>query len=138
MLFLTSNLSIFTVFSSLHVTRRLHLLVLVFTWVTVNHSNRVSELNSSWLSTEPRLNLSFYGILSLKYITYNGMTVCFYHVTYAFQTESTLYSCLNVRELLAQNRPEIWSLSDCNWTRTYNHLVRKRTLYHLAKAMHTN
>ena len=25
------------------------------------------------------------------------------------------------------------SLSDCNWTRTQNHLVRKRTLNHLAK-----
>ena len=23
-------------------------------------------------------------------------TVCIYHVTYAFQSESTLYSCLNV------------------------------------------
>ena len=45
----------------------------------------------------------------------------------------TLYSCLNVKELLAQNRREIWSLSDCNWTRTHNHLVRKRTLNHLVK-----
>ena len=26
-----------------------------------------------------------------------------------------------------------WYLSDCNWTLTYNHLVRKRTLNHLAK-----
>ena len=25
------------------------------------------------------------------------------------------------------------SLSDCNWTRTHNHLVHKRTLNHLAK-----
>ena len=45
----------------------------------------------------------------------------------------TLYSCLNVKELLAWRRCEIWSLSDCNWTRTHNHLVRKRTLNHLAK-----
>ena len=59
-------------------------------------------------------------------------TVCSYHVTYAFQSESTLYSCLNVKELLARNRREIWSLSDCNWTRTHNHLVHKRTLNHLA------
>ena len=29
-----------------------------------------------------------------------GKTVCSYHVTYAFQSESTLYSCLNVKELL--------------------------------------
>ena len=61
------------------------------------------------------------------------LTVCSYHVTHAFQNESTLYSCVNVKELLAQNRREIWSLSDCNWTRTLNHLARKRTLDHLAK-----
>ena len=55
------------------------------------------------------------------------------HVTYAFQSESTLYICLNVKELLARSRREIWSLSDCNWIRTHNHLVHKRTLNHLAK-----
>ena len=30
-----------------------------------------------------------------------SLTVCFYHVTYAFQSESAVYSCLNVKELLA-------------------------------------
>ena len=47
---------------------------------------------------------------------FNGRncTVCSCHVTYVFQSESTLYSCLNVKELLAQNRHEIWSLSDSN------------------------
>ena len=49
------------------------------------------------------------------------------------QSESTLYSYQNVKELLARSRHEIWSLSDCNWTRTRNHLVRKRTFPHLAK-----
>ena len=34
-------------------------------------------------------------------------TVCTYHVPYAFQSESTLYNCLNVKELLARNRREI-------------------------------
>ena len=34
-------------------------------------------------------------------------TLCSYHVTYAFQSESTLYSCLNVKELLARNRRKI-------------------------------
>ena len=34
-------------------------------------------------------------------------TVCSYHVTYVFQSESTLYSCLNVKELLARSRCEI-------------------------------
>ena len=50
---------------------------------------------------------------------------------YAFQSESTLYSCRNVKELLARSRRQIWSLSDCNWTRTQNHLVCKQTLNHL-------
>ena len=40
-----------------------------------------------------------------------ALTVCSYHVRYAFQSESTLYSCLNVKELLARSRSEIWNLS---------------------------
>ena len=35
------------------------------------------------------------------------LTVCSYHVTYAFQSESTLYNCLNVKEPLAQSMREI-------------------------------
>ena len=35
------------------------------------------------------------------------LTVCYYHVTYAFQSESTAYSCLNVKELFAQNRHDL-------------------------------
>ena len=54
------------------------------------------------------------------------LTVCSCHVPYAFQSESTLYSCLNVKELLARSRREIWRWSDCNWTRTQNS-VRLRT-----------
>ena len=33
-------------------------------------------------------------------------TVCSCHVTYAFESESTLYSCLNVKELVARSRCE--------------------------------
>ena len=55
------------------------------------------------------------------------LTVCYCHVMYAFQSESTLYSCLNVKERLAWSRREICILSDCNWTPTHNHLVRKQT-----------
>ena len=61
------------------------------------------------------------------------LTVCSCHVMYVFQSESTLHSCLNVKELLARSRHEIWRLSDGNWTWTQNHLVPKRTLNHLAK-----
>ena len=35
----------------------------------------------------------------------------------AFQSDSTLYNCLNVKELY------MWSLSDSNGIRTHNHLV---------------
>ena len=41
--------------------------------------------------------------------------------------------CLNVKKLLARSRHYIWSLGDSNRIRTYNHLVRKQTLNHLAK-----
>ena len=61
------------------------------------------------------------------------MTVTSYHVMYAFQSESTLYSSLNVKELLAQNRQEIRILRDSNKTRTHNHTVPKRIFNHLAK-----
>ena len=61
------------------------------------------------------------------------LTGCSYHVTYAFQSKSTLNSFLNVKELLARNIGDIWSLSDCNPTRTHSHLVRKWTFNHLAK-----
>ena len=61
------------------------------------------------------------------------LTVSSCHVMYAFQSESTLYNYLNVKELLARNRWNFWKLSDCNWTRTQNHLVRQRTLNHLLK-----
>ena len=43
----------------------------------------------------------------LTWQTYKNMTVCSYHVMYAFQSDSALYSCLNVKELLARNRREI-------------------------------
>ena len=52
---------------------------------------------------------------------------------YAFQRKSTLYSCLNVKEHLARNRRDIWSLSDNNGIQTHNHLVCKRTLNHYTK-----
>ena len=35
------------------------------------------------------------------------LSVCYYHVTYAFQNESTFCSYLNVKELLAQNKHDI-------------------------------
>ena len=54
------------------------------------------------------------------------LTVCHYHVTYTFQSESTLCSCLNVKELLTQNRHDIWSLSDSRVQINVNKLNRKK------------
>ena len=50
-----------------------------------------------------------------------------------FRVNLQSYSCLNVKELLVWNRRDIWILSDSNGIWTYNHLVCKRTLNHLAK-----
>ena len=60
------------------------------------------------------------------------LTVCYYHVTYAFYSESRLCSCLNVNEILARNRCNIWSFSGSNEIRTHNQSNRKWTLNHLA------
>ena len=61
------------------------------------------------------------------------MTVCPYHVTYAFQSKSKLYCYLNIKEIFDQKRHDIWGLSNSNGTRTHNQLFRKRTLNHFAK-----
>ena len=39
------------------------------------------------------------------------LTVCYYPVTYVFQSESSIYNCMIVKELFAQNRRDIWSLT---------------------------
>ena len=36
-----------------------------------------------------------------------NLTACYYYVTYGFQSESKLYICLNVKELLSPNRCDI-------------------------------
>ena len=59
--------------------------------------------------------------------------LCYYHITHMFQSESTLYSCLNVKEVHAWNRRNVWSLSNSNKIQTQNQLVHKQTLNHLAK-----
>ena len=44
------------------------------------------------------------------FVTRVYLTVCSSHVTCAFQSESTLYSCLNFKELFARNRRGIYLL----------------------------
>ena len=66
-----------------------------------------------------------------RFLVMNEMVFIIKYVMYAFENESTLCSCLNVKELRAQNRHNIWSLSDSNGTQTHNHLVHKQTLCEL-------
>ena len=59
----------------------------------------------------------------------NFQVVCqlaarYYHVTCAFQSQSTLYISLNVKKLLGQNRHDIWNVSDSKGVWTHDHLVR--------------
>ena len=64
---------------------------------------------------------------------YLHLTVWSCHLTYVFQSEFTLCSCLNVKELLPWSSRKMWSWNDCNWTLTQNQLVLKRKLNHLGK-----
>ena len=54
-------------------------------------------------------------------------------MTFVFQSDPTLYSCLNVKEPPAQNKCGNWKLSDTNGIWTQNLLVCKQTLRHLLK-----
>ena len=61
------------------------------------------------------------------------LIVCSYNVTYAFRSESTLNSCLIVKEHLELDRCEIRILTGWDWTRTQYNLDRIQILNHLDK-----
>ena len=52
--------------------------------------------------------------INVKMITLKNLTVCYYHVMLAFQSKSTLCSCLNVKELLAISEvaKELFAISE--------------------------
>ena len=82
--------------------------------------NILWKLKRAWTFKK---GLFFRSRFSYNFLIKTFLTVCSYQSSYAFQSESTLHHYLNVKELLARSRREIWNLSDCNWTRTDNHLV---------------
>ena len=86
--------------------------------------NKRSTIWSNW----PKNWAELWVILSIVHLT-----VCYYHVTYSFQSETTCYICLNINEPFSRNRSDLWNLSYFNGTRTHNHLLHKRTFKHLAK-----
>ena len=72
-------------------------------------------LNNIRVSDCPKNNIKQFRLrkIDLNSVRLRGIeifadvTVCSCHVTYAFESVSTLYSCLNVKELLARSRREI-------------------------------
>ena len=59
-----------------------------------------------------KVDFSSFSCICWDLFDWYNLTVCSCHVTYASQRESTLYSCLNVKELLTRSRREIWRWSD--------------------------
>ena len=82
----------------------LSLLLLTVTGVEPRTSQFVNEHSTIWQNW-PNDWALFWVVICMVHLT-----VCSCHVTYAFQSESTLSSCLNVKELLARSRPAIWIL----------------------------
>ena len=79
-----------------------------------NGTRTYNHLVGKWtLNQLAQLALNDWAVLWVRICTAH-LTVCSYHVTHAFQSQSILYICLNVKELLTQNRRDIWCLSDCN------------------------
>lgn len=105
----------------------LRAVVFVGSWVSWNFFH----LKQEWHEDSYR-KITLFPVLIFSLINLTGtlLTVCHYHITYAYQSESTFCGWLNVNELLAQNRQDIWKLRECIGTRTQNHIG---TLNHLAK-----
>ena len=86
--------------------------VLIFSCVKKEISLKlVSNIFLQCVSTIFRFQKIIY-VRNKSYGTRNILTACSYDVTYTLQTEFTLYSSLKVKELLARNARDIWSLSD--------------------------
>ena len=88
--------------------------------------------NKALAITEPfHVFLSIFHLSSHQVKGKSKMIVWYYHATYAFQSESTRYSCLN--GIPCSSHTRYLSVSNSNGIRTYDHLVCERTLNHLTK-----
>ena len=70
---------------------------------TINNKNKARNEFRKLKQKVTNYNLRYDLIKELE----KDLIVCFYHVTYEFESESTVYSCLNVKELLARSRRHI-------------------------------
>ena len=59
--------------------------------------------------------------------------MCYYHATYEFQSESTLYTLPECQGTTCSKQAPYLKFKWQNGIQTHNHLVHKKTLNHLAK-----
>ena len=71
---------------------------------------KLDWLKKQRVLTQPSENFTGWDPLKLCILI-----VCSYHVTYPFESKSTLYICLNVKETHAWNRREIWMVKSEIW-----------------------
>ena len=71
-----------------------------------SNEEKQSKYSFGWWSDKTPVK-THYNISNEKMKRTQSLTVCSCHVTYAFQSESTFYSCLHVKELLTRSRREI-------------------------------
>ena len=67
----------------------------------------ITEINNTQVDNAKDTDVVILMYNSIKYSDNYLKTLCCCNVTYAFQSESTLYSCLNVKEFLDRSRCEI-------------------------------
>ena len=84
---------------------------------TFNHLAKLAK----WLSCV--LSTCLYGAFDCMFLSCHVRILEWIHTLYLAECQG----------FLVRSRREIWRISDCNWTRTLNHLVHKRTLNHLAE-----
>ena len=105
--------------------------ILKFKWQQLDLN---PEPFGSWMNTQPFGQTGQIIELCSEYLSVRRIwQYPFFMSLTRFQSESALCCCMNGKELRAWSRPKISNLNDCNWTRTWNHLVCKWTVNHLAK-----
>ena len=80
------------------------------TFVSENLREKIKDFESSF-DSEVKVfgRRPLYSRKKFKKANTDKVSVCSCHVTYAFESESTLRSCLNGKELLARSRREmVW------------------------------
>ena len=95
---------------------------------------KMKPLQSHWKVTLFFLSLALLHLYLMRIQTIY-LLVCYYHVTYEVQSESTLYSLPECQGTPCPKQASYLKFKwlPRNWIRTHNHLVREETLNHLAK-----